>query len=76
MKVSRSGYYDWLDRPESSRSFENKKLTKAITEIFIKNRNIYGTRRIADQLAKRAIFISRNRVGKLMATSKNPNLPK
>ena len=28
MKVSRSDYYDWLDRPESSRSSENKELTK------------------------------------------------
>jgi transposase InsO family protein len=67
MKVSRSGYYDWLDRLESSRSFENKELTKLIREIFTKSRNIYGTRRIADQLAKRDIFISRNRIGKLMA---------
>lgn len=66
MKVSRSGYYDWLDRPESGRNLENKELSKVVAEIFIKNRNIYGTRRIADQLAKRAIFISRNRVGKLM----------
>ena len=67
MKVSRSGYYDWLDRPESSRSLENKELTKVIREIFNKSRNIYGTRRIADQLAKRDIFISRNRIVKLMA---------
>lgn len=67
MKVSRSGYYDWLDRPESSRSLENKELTKVIREIFTKSRNIYGTRRIADQLAKRDIFISRNRIVKLMA---------
>ena len=67
MKVSRSGYYDWLDRPESSRSLENKELTKVIREIFTKSRNIYGTRRIADQLSKRDIFISRNRIVKLMA---------
>ncbi len=67
MKVSRSGYYDWLDRPKSNRSLENKELTKVIREIFTKSRNIYGTRRIADQLAKRDIFISRNRIVKLMA---------
>lgn len=67
MKVSRSGYYDWLDRPKSSRSLENNELTKVIREVFTKSRNIYGTRRIADQLAKRGIFISRNRIVKLMA---------
>jgi transposase InsO family protein len=69
MNVSRSGYYDWLNRPESNRSKENKELTKVIKEIFIRNRNIYGTRRISDQLAKRNISVSRYRIGKLMAAS-------
>lgn len=72
MKVSRSGYYDWLDRPKSSRSLENNELTKVIREVFTKSRNIYGTRRIADQLAKRGIFISRNRIVKLMALAVFP----
>jgi len=69
MKVSRSGYYDWLERPESKRSIDNKELIKVITEIFFKSRNIYGTRRIADQLAKRGIFISRHRITRLMAAA-------
>jgi len=56
MKVSRSDYYDWLDLLESSGSFENKELNKLIREIFTKNRNIYGTHRIADQLTKRDIL--------------------
>jgi transposase InsO family protein len=67
MSVSRSGYYEWLNRPISNRDKENKKLTKMITEIFIQNRNIYGTRRIVKILAKDGIFISRHRIGKLMA---------
>lgn len=67
MKVSRSGYYDWLNRPQSNRDKENKKLTQMIKEIFIKNRNIYGTRRIVRILANDGIFISRHRIGKLMA---------
>ena len=66
MKVSRSGYYEWLNRPISNRDKENKKLTEMITEIFIQNRNIYGTRRIAKILAKNGVFISRHRIGKLM----------
>lgn len=37
-----------------------------ITEIFVKNRNIYGTRRIAKILASNGVFISRHRIGKLM----------
>lgn len=67
MGVSRSGYYEWLNRPISNRDKENKKLTQMITEIFIQNRNIYGTRRITKILAKNGVFISRHRIGKLMA---------
>ena len=52
MKVSRSGYYHWLNRPESDRSIENKELTNVITDIFVKSRHVYGARRIADQLTK------------------------
>ena len=66
MSVSRSGYYEWLDRPESNRDKKNKKLTDMIKEIFIQNHNIYGTRRIAKILATNGVFISRHRIGKLM----------
>ncbi len=68
-RVSRSGYYDWLNRPESNRVKENKELTKVIKEIFIQNRKIYGTRRISDQLVKKNITVSRYRIGKLMVAS-------
>ena len=67
MKVSRGGYYEWLTRPMSNRDIENKKLTGMIKEIFIQNRHVYGTRRIANKLAKNNIFISRHRIGRLMA---------
>lgn len=69
MKVSRSGYYSWLNRPISNRNSENERLTKFIREVFLQNRNIYGTRRIAKILAKNDIFISRKRIGKLMAAA-------
>jgi putative transposase len=69
MKVSRSGYYEWLNRPESNRDKENKKLTAMIKEIFTQNRNIYGTRRITKKLAQNDIFISRRKVGNLMAVA-------
>lgn len=69
MKVSRSGYYSWLNRSLSNRAIENQQLTKSIKEVFLQNRNIYGTRRIAKILAKNDIFISRKRIGKLMAAA-------
>ena len=52
MKVSNSGYYEWLNRPLSNRARESQELTKSIKEIFNQNRHIYGTRRIAKILAK------------------------
>ena len=69
MSVSRSGYYEWLGRPESSRDKENRKLTAMIKEIFIQNRNVYGTRRIAKILEENDVFISRRRIGKLMMSA-------
>jgi putative transposase len=33
LKVSRSGYYDWKDRPLSKRARENTLLTEKIREI-------------------------------------------
>lgn len=66
MKVSRSGYYSWLDRPESKLDKENRELTSMIKEIFAMNRNVYGTRRIAAKLASKGVFISRKRISRLM----------
>jgi transposase InsO family protein len=40
-----------------------------IKQVFVSNRNVYGTRRIAKILAKNNILISRRRIGKLMASA-------
>ena len=67
MGVSRSGYYEWLDRPMSNRDKEEQKLIKIITNIFIQNRQIYGIRRISKKLAENHnILISYRRIGRLM----------
>jgi putative transposase len=69
MKVSRSGYYEWLNRPMSNRNKENQKLTTTIKEVFIISRGCYGTRRIIRKLAQNDIFISRRRIARLMKES-------
>ena len=69
MKVARSGYYEWLTCPISDRAIDNQQLTKSIKEVFLQNRNVYGTRRIAKILARNEIVISRKRIGKLMASA-------
>ena len=69
MKVSSSGYYEWLNRPPSNRALENQQLTKSIREVFNQNRNVYGTRRIAKILARDNILIIRKRISKLMVSA-------
>ena len=46
LKVSRSGYYDYLKRRKSNRAIENEALTEMIEDIFEKNKGCYGARRI------------------------------
>lgn len=50
LNVSSSGYYDWLDRPESMRELRNKELTKMITEIHDESRGTYGWPRVHAEL--------------------------
>jgi transposase InsO family protein len=69
MNVSRSGYYEWFDRPESNRDLRNKVLTNMIISIFNEGRNVYGTRRIANKLRARGVIISRRRTARLMAAA-------
>ncbi|MCH7733474.1 MAG: IS3 family transposase, partial [Candidatus Marinimicrobia bacterium] len=66
-KVSRSGYYDWFDRPESQRSLENKVLVKEIRDIHENSRKTYGSPRIADELNDRGFACSRPRTARLMS---------
>ena len=56
MKISRSGYYDWLKRPESRRSKENRKLADHIRIIHAKSRKIYGAPRIHRELKKKGLL--------------------
>ena len=67
LEVSRSGYYGWLNRPESKRALNNKKLLKEIIRVYQKSRRAYGYPRVTEQLAKEGISCSRNRVARLMS---------
>ncbi len=48
--VSRSGYYDWKDRPPSRRSREDAALTAKIYEIHRRSRETYGSPRVHAEL--------------------------
>jgi len=64
--VSRSGYYDWRDRPPSRSSLENATLTSKIREIHRRSRETYGSPRIHAELRALGIRCGRKRVARLM----------
>ena len=66
MSVSRSGFYEWLSRPASKRSKEDQALKADIRVIHEKNRQLYGERRIKDDLADLGKTVSRKHINRLM----------
>jgi len=64
--VSSSGYYDWLNRPESARSLENRKLTEKIKDFHVKTSEVYGSPKIHKDLIEAGEICSVNRVARLM----------
>lgn len=66
LKVSRSGYYDWKDRPPSRRSREDIALSAKIHEIHERSRGTYGSPRVHAELRAIGLRCSRKRVARLM----------
>ncbi len=66
LKVSRSGYYDWLNRGESPRSKRNRELAVTITKLFYQHKGRYGSPRIHNELQKQGIKCGKSKVETLM----------
>jgi len=66
LDVSRSGYYQWLARPESKRAQAARQLTAHIRRIHIQNRQSYGSPRVFQKLRQEGVQTSENRVARLM----------
>lgn len=65
--VSKSGYYDWLGRPESPRELRNRELTKIIHRIHTESRGSYGSPRVHAELKLgMGEQVNRKRVERLM----------
>lgn len=63
--VSRSGYYEWRDRPESRRSAADRQLLQTIRALHIESREAYGAYKAWKVLQSRGIACSRHRVARL-----------
>jgi len=66
LKVSRSGYYDWLKREPSKRAKQEAVLQAKIKTIWQDSRQTYGVPRIQAELHAQGIAIGRKRVSRLM----------
>jgi transposase InsO family protein len=66
LKVSRSGYYEWLKRGESLRTKSDRELSEKIRDTFTTFRGRYGSPRIYSHLRDMNVYCSRKRVERLM----------
>lgn len=66
LEVSRSGYYDWMDRPESCRAKRHRYLLTKIRQAHIESRKIYGSPRIHQDLVDQGERVGKNTVAYLM----------
>ena len=66
LEVSKSGYYDWLDRPESNRAKRHRYLLTKIRHAYLANRKVYGAPRIHAELVDHGERVGKNTVARLM----------
>jgi putative transposase len=69
LKVSKSGYYAWLDREISERTYRHKILLEAIKKIFEGSRRTYGYRRVYICLRRLGYHVGINQIYRLMQKS-------
>lgn len=71
LRVSRSGYYDHLNRPKSNAQMEREALEGLVVEKFEPRKGRYGYRRINRELGRDGIVVSEKRV---LAVMRRPGL--
>lgn len=65
LHVSRSGYYDWIDRPESRRVREDRELLVEIRRVHLDSRRAYGSVKTWKELRARGVACGKHRVARL-----------
>ncbi|WP_338655223.1 IS3 family transposase [Sporosarcina psychrophila] len=64
--VSKSGYYDYMKRPQQGPSERDLRDIKAIKRTYNKSKGTYGCKHIAGELKERGHIINHKRVARLM----------
>ena len=75
-KVCRSGFYASMDSGLSFRGNENQQLTAQILKVHTNSKSTYGSPRIARELNRQGIKVSRPRVARLMQKAKIRSITK
>lgn len=65
-RVSRSGFYSWLNRKLSKREQQREVLTKEIHSLHARSKGRYGSPKITIELKDRGFSVSRPRVARIM----------
>ncbi|TDN95781.1 helix-turn-helix protein [Sunxiuqinia elliptica] len=68
-KISKSGYYNWLQNGDSGRWNENQKLLVEIKRIFQNSGQSYGSPRMTEELRSLGHRVSRPRTARIMSTA-------
>jgi len=66
LKVSRSGYYQWIKYPKSTRKIEDMDLKQKIVKIHSNSRRTYGNPQIHQTLLREGYHVNKKRVKRLM----------
>ena len=66
LRVSRSGFYAWMDREPSARRVADDDLAREVARIHADSRGTYGAPRIHADLKEAGTRVSRRRVARLM----------
>ena len=66
LRVSRSGYYQWVGTEQSLRAETNAELWKEIQRVYDQHKGRYGSPRITQQLRQEGLGCGKNRVARLM----------
>jgi transposase InsO family protein len=66
LEISRSGYYAWIERPDSAHDQQDRQLRVLVRASFEASRQRYGSPRVLEDLREQQIHVSRKRVVRLM----------
>lgn len=64
--VSKGGYYEWRDRPQTQQKKRKEKLTAQIKRIFIQSKRRYGSPKITEVLHEDGWHVSQKTVTRIM----------